>query len=59
MKHLIVLGTGAVGAISLSTALFGTGVAAAGDYDGQTYADAAAAIQEAGSTPIVATRVGG
>jgi hypothetical protein len=58
MKHLIVLGTGAVGAMALSTALLGTGVAAAGDYDGQTYADAAAAIEESGSTPIVAARVG-
>jgi hypothetical protein len=60
MKHLVVLGTGAVGAMALSTALLGTGVAAAaGDYDGQTYADAAAAIAESGATPIVGTRVGG
>jgi len=60
MKHLIVLGTGTVGAMALSTALLGTGAAAAaGDYDGQTYADAAAAIEESGGTPIVATRVGG
>lgn len=43
----------------LSTAVFGGGVAAAADYNGQTYADAAAAIQESGDTPIVATRVGG
>ena len=56
MKHLIVLGTCAVGAMGLSTALLGTGVAAA-DYDGQTYADAAAAIEESGGTPIIA-RVG-
>ena len=60
MKHLIILGTGAVGAMALSTALLGTCVAAAaGDYDGQTYADAAAAIAESGATPIVGTRVGG
>jgi hypothetical protein len=59
MKHLIVLGTGAVGAMALSAALLGTGAAAAADYDGQTYADAAAAIAESGSTPIIATRVGG
>ena len=60
MKHLIVLGNGAVGAMALSTALLGTGfAAAAGDYDGQTYADAAAAIEESGGTPVVATRVGG
>ena len=36
MKHLIVLEANAVGAIASSMALFGTGVAAAGDYDGQT-----------------------
>jgi hypothetical protein len=59
MKHLIVLGAGAVGAMALSTALLGTGVAAAGDYDGQTYADAAAAIEEAGGTPVVVSRIGG
>ena len=58
MKQLIVLGTGGVGAMALSMALLGTGVAAAADYDGQTYADAAAAIEEAGDTPIVATRIG-
>ena len=58
MKQLIVLGTGGVGAMALSMALLGTGVAAAADYDGQTYADAAAAIEQAGDTPIVATRVG-
>jgi len=38
--------------------LLGTGVAAAAEYDGQTYADAAAAIEESGGTPIVATRIG-
>ena len=60
MKHLIVLGTGTVGAMALSTALLGTGVAAAaGEFDGQTYADAAAAIEESGGTPVVTTRVGG
>jgi hypothetical protein len=54
MTHLI-LGTGATGAMALSTALFGTGVAAAGDYDGQTYADAVAAIEETGGTPVIAS----
>jgi len=58
MKRLIVLGAGAVGAMTLSTVLLGTGVAAAAEYDGQTYADAAAAIEESGGTPIVATRIG-
>src|SRR6185369_1210596 len=59
MKQLIVLGTGGVGAMALSMSLLGTGVAAAADYDGQTYGDAAAAIEESGGTPIIATRVGG
>jgi|EndMetStandDraft_5_1072996.scaffolds.fasta_scaffold565962_2 hypothetical protein len=59
MKHLIVLGAGAFGAMALSSTLFGTGVAAAAEYDGQTYADAAAAIEDSGGTPIVATRIGG
>jgi hypothetical protein len=58
MKHLVVLGTGVIGAVR-SGALLGTGVAAAADYDGQTYADAAAAIEESGGTLIIATQVGG
>jgi len=58
MKQLIILGTGGLRAMALSMALLGTGVAAAADYDGQTYADAAAAIEQAGDTPIVATRIG-
>jgi hypothetical protein len=57
-KQLIVLGAGAVGAMTLSTMLLGTGVATAAEYDGQTCADAAAAIEESGGTPIVATRIG-
>jgi hypothetical protein len=39
-------------------ALFGSGVAAADDYAGQTYADASAAASEAGQTVVVAARVG-
>jgi hypothetical protein len=39
-------------------ALFGTGVAAADDYAGQTYADASSAASDAGLTSIVAARVG-
>jgi hypothetical protein len=58
MKHLIVLEATALGAIALSAGVLGAGVAAAGEYDGQTYADAAAAIEESGGTPIVVTRVG-
>lgn len=59
MKHLTVLEATAVGVIALSAGVFGAGVAAAAsEYDGQTYADAAAAIEESGGTPIVVTRVG-
>ena len=39
-------------------ALFGTGVAAADDYAGQTYADASSAASDAGQTVVVAGRVG-
>jgi hypothetical protein len=39
-------------------ALFGTGVAAADDYAGQTYSDASAAASDAGQTVVVAARVG-
>jgi len=59
VKKLIVLGGGAIVAASASLALFGTGVAAAApDVIGQTYADALEAIDEEGSTAVVATRVG-
>jgi hypothetical protein len=59
VKRLLTLSAGSVGATAISIALFGTGVAAADEYDGQTYADAAAAIEESGGTPIVSTRVCG
>jgi hypothetical protein len=39
-------------------ALFGTGVAVADDYAGQTYADASAAASDAGESVVVAARVG-
>ena len=58
MTKLIVLGTGAVGTAAVSMAFFGTGVAAADDYAGQTYADASSAASDAGQTVIVASRVG-
>jgi hypothetical protein len=38
--------------------LFGTGVAAADDYAGQTYADASSAASDAGQSVVVAARVG-
>lgn len=59
MNHLVVLGTGVIGAMGLSAALLCAGAAAAADYDGQAYGEAAAAIEESGGTPVIATRVGG
>lgn len=52
------IGAGAAGAAAVLAALFGTGVAAADDYAGQTYADASSAADEAGATVIVASRTG-
>ena len=58
MKKSIVLSAGSVVAASACMVLFGTGVAAADDYAGQTYADASAAASDAGLTVVVAGRVG-
>ena len=58
MKKSIVLSGGSVVAASACMALFGTGVAAADDYAGQTYADASSAASDAGQTVVVAGRVG-
>jgi hypothetical protein len=58
VKKLIVLGAGAVGAATTSLALFGTGVAAADDYAGQSYSDASSAASDAGQTVVIASRVG-
>ena len=58
MNKLLIISAGSVGATAISIGLFGTGVATADEYDGQTYADAAAAIEESGGTPIVVTRIG-
>jgi hypothetical protein len=57
VKKLIVFGTGALGALALST-VFGTGVASADDYAGQKYSDASSAASDAGQTVVVAARVG-
>ena len=54
----IVLGAGAAIAASACMALFGTGIAAADDYAGQSYADASAAASDAGQKVVVASRVG-
>ena len=57
MKKL--LAGGAFVLASSSLALFGSGIAAAApDVVGQTYADAASAIEEEGGTAIVAVRTG-
>jgi hypothetical protein len=58
VKKSIVLSVGSVVAASAFMALFGTGVAAADDYAGQTYADASSAASDAGLDVIVASRVG-
>ena len=57
MKKLIVVGSGAIGALAVS-ALLGAGVASADDYAGQTYSDASSAASDAGQTVVVAGRVG-
>ena len=49
MNKLIVIGSGAIGALALS-AVLGTGIAAADDYAGQTYSDASSAASDAGQT---------
>jgi hypothetical protein len=58
VKKLIALSACAVGATAASMAMFGTGVAAADNYAGQTYADASAALSKASLKGVIATRVG-
>jgi hypothetical protein len=57
VKKLIVVGSGAIGALALSM-LLGGGVAAADDYAGKTYSDASSAASDAGQTVVVASRIG-
>ncbi len=57
MKKLIVIGSGAIGALAFS-AVLGAGVASADDYAGQKYSDASSAASDAGQTVVVANRVG-
>jgi hypothetical protein len=60
MKNLSIFGGGVLIAAAASAALLGSGVAtAAPDVVGQTYADATTAIEEEGSTAVVAVRTGG
>jgi hypothetical protein len=58
VKKSIVLSAGPAVAVSALMALFGTGVAAADDYAGKTYADASSAASGAGQSVVVAGRVG-
>jgi hypothetical protein len=58
VKKLIVLGVSAVGAAGASMALFGTGVASADGYAGQSYSDASSAASDAGQSVTIASRVG-
>ena len=48
----------AVSATALSMAFFGSGIASADDYSGQTYGDASKAISEAGKKAVIASRAG-
>jgi hypothetical protein len=58
MKRFGVYATTALGAAGVSMAFFGTGIAAADDYSGQTYGDASKAIADAGKKAVVASRAG-
>jgi len=53
-----VYATTAVGATAVSMAVFGTGIAAADDYAGQTYGDASKSISDAGKKAVIASRAG-
>ena len=58
VKKLILLTASTVGVIAVLTAMFGSGVAAADDYAGKTYADASSALSGAGLTGVIEGRVG-
>jgi hypothetical protein len=53
-----VYATTAVGATAVSMAIFGTGIATADDYAGQTYGDASKSISDAGKKAVIASRAG-
>lgn len=53
-----VLGVLCLGAVAVSMATFGTGIAAADDYSGKTYKDAQSALGDASETGVVAARFG-
>jgi hypothetical protein len=58
MKKVLTIAVGLVAAPAVSMAVFGTGVATADDYAGQTYADASSALTTAGLKGVIATRFG-
>jgi hypothetical protein len=58
VKKLGVYAITVVGATAVSMAFFGSGVAAADDYSGQTYGDASKAISDAGKKAVIASRAG-
>lgn len=58
MKKFGVYATTAVGTAAVSMAFFGSGVAAADDYSGQTYGDASKSISDAGKKAVIASRAG-
>jgi hypothetical protein len=58
MKKFGVYATAAVGTAAVAMAFFGSGVAAADDYSGQTYGDASKAISDAGKKAVIASRAG-
>lgn len=58
MKKFGVYAITAVGTAAVSMAFFGSGIAAADDYSGQTYGDASKAISDAGKKAVVASRTG-
>jgi hypothetical protein len=58
VKKFGIYATTAAGATAVSMAFFGTGVAAADDYAGQTYGDASSAIADAGKKAVIASRAG-
>ncbi|MFN3008345.1 hypothetical protein [Mycolicibacterium wolinskyi] len=58
MKKLLAKAAVAVGMSGVPMGLLATGVAAADDYAGQTYADAQSALADAGMKGVVSTRSG-
>lgn len=58
MRNPMVVAASAVGATAVSMAMFGTGIAAADAYAGQTYSDASTALSNAKMKGVVAGRVG-